>query len=310
MQKAVRRIISDIKSLRIQGARNIARAALRGIALEIKASKARSLSALYKELQQTAVALASARPTEPMLRNTINDVSRFAFFQIKKDAKTVAQAKQLIVKKEEELLKRMEDDVKRLTEYGAKLIPEGATVMTYCHSSTVTGILKRAHEIKKGISIIACETRPLFQGRITAHELAEANIPVRLIVDSAMNAFMKNVDICIVGADAVTSRGDLINKIGTSTLAHIARFHDVSFYSAAELYKYSPLTVFGQLERIEERAPDEIWPRAPKGVVISNPAFDATAARYISGYITEVGVLPPQSLFAIATEKLGVKIYE
>ena len=112
----------------------------------------------------------------------------------------------------------------------------------------------------------------------------------------------------LVGADSVTSRGDLINKVGTSTLAHIARLHDVSFYSAAELYKYSPLTFFGQRERIEERDPKEIWDRPPRGVKIHNPAFDVTAARYINGYITEEGIVPPQSLFAVASQKLKIKI--
>jgi len=119
---------------------------------------------------------------------------------------------------------------------------------------------------------------------------------VTLTVDGAMNLFMKKADIVIVGADSVTSRGDLINKIGTSTLAHIARMNDVSFYSAAELSKYSPMTIFGTREKIEEREPAEVWDKPPKHVKIRNPAFEATAAKYINGYITEAGVIPPQSL--------------
>jgi ribose 1,5-bisphosphate isomerase len=125
-----------------------------------------------------------------------------------------------------------------------------------------------------------------------------------------MNMFMKKADIVIVGADSVTSRGDLINKIGTSALAHIARMNDVSFYSAAELYKYSPMTIYGTREKIEERDPKEVWDKPPRGVRIRNPAFEATAAKYISGYITELGVIPSQSFFAMATEKLGIRIYE
>jgi ribose 1,5-bisphosphate isomerase len=121
---------------------------------------------------------------------------------------------------------------------------------------------------------------------------------------------MKKADLVLVGADSITSRGDLINKIGTSTLAHIARMHDVSFYSAAELFKYSPMTFYGEREKIEERDPKEVWDNAPKRVKVSNPAFDVTAAKYINGYITELGVIPPQSFFALATEKLGVRIYK
>jgi ribose 1,5-bisphosphate isomerase len=309
MNKSVERVIRDIKALRIQGARNIAKAALEALTLSIKSSHARSIDQFYSEILETSDLLAATRPTEPMLRNILDNVTKYTLPALKRNAQTVKKVKELIVKHNEELLKKIEEDHKKLVECGAKLIPEGATVMTHCHSSTVVNIFKRAHEMGKEISVIACETRPLFQGRITAKELADEGIPVTLIVDGAMNLFMKKTDLCIVGADAVTSRGDLINKVGTSTLAHIARFHDISFYSAAELFKYSQYTLAGQLEKIEERDQKEVLEKPYKGITVRNPAFDATAARYISAYITEVGVIPPQSFFALATEKLGIKVY-
>ena len=120
-----------------------------------------------------------------------------------------------------------------------------------------------------------------------------------------MNKFLKKADMVIVGADAVTAMGDLINKVGTSALARLARMNDVSFYSAAELYKYDPLTIYGAREAIEERDQKEVWERPPKGVKVSNPAFDATAARYINGYITEMGVVAPQALWTVAMKKLA-----
>ena len=309
MQPSVRKIISDIKALRIQGARNVARAALRAIAKEVKSSKAKSLDALYREIVETGEALALSRPTEPMMRNAINDISRFALAQIRmKKIKKVSDAKRIIVTKEEELLKRFDDDLKKLAEYGARLITNGATVMTHCHSSSTTAIFKHAKKMGKDFEVIACETRPLFQGHITARELIENDIKTTLIVDGAANLFMKKTDLVIVGADSVTSRGDLINKIGTSMVAHIARVHDVSFYSAAELYKYSSITFFGNLEKVEERDVKEVWKNAPKGLIIRNPAFEATAAAYIRGYITEAGIIPPQAMFTLASEKLGIKI--
>lgn len=308
---AVEKIINDIKAIKIQGARNVAAAALKAISLQLKSSHAKNLSQLYSELEAISDRLAAVRPTEPMVRNSIVDVSRFALAQIKlKKAKSVSAVKKLIVEHEESLIQKMDSDFKKLTECGARLIPQNAIVMTHCHSSTVTGILKRAHKMGKHFEVIACETRPLYQGRRTAKELAEAGIKVSLVVDGAMNLFMKHADICLVGADSITSRGDLINKVGTSTLAHIARMHDVSFYCAAELFKYSPLTALGQREKIEERDAKEVWDKPPMGLKVHNPAFDATAARYINGYITEIGVIPPQSLYPIATEKLGIKIYE
>lgn len=310
MQKAVERIIEDIRKLKIQGARNVARSALAALSMQIKSSRARNLNELYSDILVIADTLAATRPTEPMMRNNIEDIVRFALFEIKaQKAKTVAAAKKLLVEREAALLRKMDENIQKIAEYGAKIIPDGATVITHCHSSSVTRIFKRARELGKDFEVICCETRPLYQGRITAKELVDADIKATLVVDGAANVFMKKADMCIVGADAITSRGDLINKIGTSTVAHIARMHDVSFYSAVELYKYSPLTVYGQRERIEERAAEEVWDRPPKKLAIRNPSFDATAAHYVTGYITEAGILPASSLFAIATERLGIKIY-
>jgi ribose 1,5-bisphosphate isomerase len=311
LQPAVKKIIKDIKALKIQGARNVARAALKAIAIEVKSSRAKTLESLHDEIVETGEALALSRPTEPMLRNSINNVARFAMAQIRlKKARNVAQVKKLIVAKEEELAKKFESDLGKLAEYGARLIPNGSTIMTHCHSSSTTAIFKRAKDMGKDFSVIACETRPLYQGRVTANELVGHGIKTTLIVDGAANLFMKKIDMVVVGADSVTSRGDLINKIGTSMIAHIARLHDVSFYSAAELYKYSPITFFGQLEKVEERDAKEVWDKPPKKLEIRNPAFEATSAQYIRAYITEMGIIPPQTLFTIASEKLGIKIYE
>jgi ribose 1,5-bisphosphate isomerase len=173
----------------------------------------------------------------------------------------------------------------------------------------VTRSIIEAKRMKKKFTVICFETRPRYQGRITAAELAKAGIDVTLAVDGAMELFMKKADIVLVGADSVTSRGDLINKIGTSALAHIARLNDTSFYSCAELYKYSPMTMFGTREEIEQRDPDEVWEKRPRKVKIANPAFEATSAKYVSGYITELGVIPPQSFFTMASKKLGIRLY-
>lgn len=309
METEVEYIIKDIKDLHIQGARNIAKAVVKALIIQAKASKARKFDEFYSELLEVGDALASSRPTEPMLRNSITEIIRFTLMQIRTNkAKNVEELKAKLLKKEEDYIRAMDSNSKELWEMGARMLPKSATVFTHCHSSSVTGIIKRAVEIGKNIHVIVTETRPLYQGRKTAKELAEAGIEVTYIVDSAMNAFMKKVDLCLVGADAVTSMGDLINKIGTSTLAHVARAHDISFYSAAELYKYDPVTLFGNREVIEERDPKEVWEERIKGVTVRNPAFDATAAKYINGYITEVGVVSPQSLAAIASEKLGIKL--
>jgi ribose 1,5-bisphosphate isomerase len=309
MQKDVERIVRDIKSLKIQGARNVAAESLKALAIAARNSKARTAGTFRREMAGVADALASSRPTEPMMRNLLEQAIRSVSESAEKQRDVKALAK-LLVARESAMLAKMDEDAKKLAGYGAKLIPDGALVLTHCHSSSSTRIMIEAKKMRKEFSVVCFETRPRFQGRTTATELAGAGIDVTLTVDGAMNLFMKKADIVIVGADSVTSRGDLINKIGTSALAHIAKVNDVSFYSAAELSKYSPMTIFGAREEIEERDRAEVWDRPPKGVKIRNPAFEATAARYINGYVTEAGVIPPQSFFSLATQKLGIKIYE
>lgn len=306
MHKEVKRTVIDIKSLKIQGARNIARSSIEALIVAAKESKAKSVGGFYKELEQAADALSESRPTEPMMRNLLEQTIRSA----KGMSYGLDGTKKALVWKANSVIKKMESDAKKLATYGAKLIPDDALVLTHCHSSTTTRILIEAKKMKKKFSVVSFETRPRYQGRITSAELAKAGIDVTLAVDGAMNLFLKKADIVIVGADSVTSRGDMINKIGTSALAHLARMNDVSFYSATELSKYSPMTMFGTREKIEERDPGEVWSDAPKRVKIRNPAFEATAAKYINGYVTEVGVIPPESFFALATQKLGIKLYE
>ncbi len=303
----VEKTISDIKSLKIQGARNIAKIALENLLFVSQESKNRTIKAFVKELERTSVALSSSRPTEPMMRNILEEAVCFARTD---DSEDVEELKKAFAKHVRFRLMEIEKGAKKLAEYGARIIPDGGVVLTHCHSSTTTSILIEAKKMKKKFSVVSFETRPRYQGRITASELARAGIDVTATVDGAMNLFMKKADIVIVGADAITSRGDLINKIGTSTLAHIAKMNDVSFYSAAELYKYSPMTIFGTREEIEERDSKEVWEAPPKKVKIRNPAFEATAAKYINGYITELGVIPPQSFFTLASEKLGIKLYK
>ncbi|HLD59756.1 MAG TPA: S-methyl-5-thioribose-1-phosphate isomerase [Candidatus Bilamarchaeaceae archaeon] len=306
MNVKVKKIIADIKSLKIQGARNIAKSAVMALSHQIKHSKSKSLDSIYKELKLVGKELRNARPTEPMTRNSIDNIISYVLSNLKE--KNVSELKKLVSKKEKELLKKMDSDSAKISEYGARLIRDGSVVLTHCHSSSVTNVLIKAKKIGKRFKVIAFETRPRYQGRKTVKELVSAGIDVTLAVDGAMELFMRKADLCLVGADSITSRGDLINKVGTSTLAHIAQMHDVSFYSVAELFKFSTKTIFGNLEEIEERDRKEVWEDAPRKLKIRNPAFDVTSAEYINGYVTEAGIIPPQSILSVASEHLGIKL--
>lgn len=289
--------LADIKSLKIQGARNVAKAGVDALVWSIEGSKAKTPGKLASEVRAAAKKISRVRPTEPMLRNMVSEAEKVALSEISSSPEGgLGRVKKRIKKAVGAHLREIRANVEKLWDYGAELIPPGALVVTHCHSSTVTGILKRAKKKGKRFSVVACETRPRWQGRITAGELAGAKIPVTLTVDLGVAKFLKKADMVLVGADAITATGDLINKVGTSGLARLARMNDVSFFCASETLKYDPLTAYGKREEIEQRDAKEVWERPPRGVKIANPAFDVTPARYISGYITELGIVPPQNL--------------
>lgn len=294
LEREVEKICNDIRKLKIQGARNIARIAMKAMAIQASKSKAKDKDGLMNELLIVADSLASTRPTEPMLRNAL----ALLFAEIGRGKEEDAdKIREIVIREKDEFLEKMRSNELKIAEFGAKEIPDDSTILTHCHSSTVTAILKRANELNKKIEVICTESRPKFQGWITVKELSTAGIRVNLIIDSAVKHFIKDVNLVLVGADAITSAGDLINKIGTSMIASIAYESEVRVYSAAETYKFDPLTLWGKIEKIEERSPEEVAdPKKFKGVRIRNPAFDVTQAKYLTAYITEMGVIPPQGL--------------
>ena len=176
-------------------------------------------------------------------------------------------------------------------------------VFTHCHSSTVTHLLSKAKKDGKRFEVVCTETRPVFQGRITAKEMLALGVKATFIVDSAARSFMRDVDIVIVGADAITSEGNVINKIGTGTIALLAHEARKPFYVVAELLKFDPATACGEYEKIEERSPDEVWKDAPKALNVRNPAFDVTRRDFIHGIICEEGIIPPHSVKEVMHRK-------
>ncbi|MCX6777925.1 MAG: S-methyl-5-thioribose-1-phosphate isomerase [Candidatus Micrarchaeota archaeon] len=303
----VEKICNDIRAMRIQGAREVAKTAFRALNMEAQATEAVHTQELLSDLLETADELASTRPTEPMLRNSL----RYAFSQIKKNKPSdIIEFKEIMAHEEKVFLKNLDLSISAIAEYGAKEIRPGSTVLVHCHSHTVVAILRRTQELDKDVRVICTETRPRYQGRITARELVEAGLDVTMVVDSAARLMLEQekVETVLVGADAVTSRGDLFNKIGTSMIALSAYETQIPFYSAAELYKFDPATLWGQMEKIEERDPAEVFnANEIPGLKIRNPAFDVTLAKYITAYITEMGIVPPQGVISMVYNKMGIE---
>jgi ribose 1,5-bisphosphate isomerase len=206
---------------------------------------------------------------------------------------------QNVVANASQFLKDLEDSKEQIAEIGANRIRNGSIVFTHCHSSTVIRLLAKAKADGKDFKVICTETRPAFQGRITAKELVDLGIETTFIVDSAARTFMGKVDLVIVGADAITSEGNVVNKIGSSGIAVLAHEARVPLYVVSELLKFDPETLKGECEKLEQRSPAEVWSEAPPKLIVRNPAFDVTSNRYIHGLICEEGIIPPQSVVEI-----------
>lgn len=293
MSDSIQKTASRIGELKIQGARNVAIAATEALETLAKQTKALDRKSFLKELASARNVLFASRETEPLMRNALrwvtNQVEKSSETQVRKLAKLVASASH-------QFLAGLEYSKTRIAEIGARRIKDNSTILTHCHSSTVICLLKEAKQRGKVFKVICTETRPLYQGRITAKELTESNINTTLIVDSAARFFMNDADLVIVGADAITSEGNVINKIGTSTVALVANEARTPFYVVSELLKFDPATMLGDYEKIEERHSDEIWKDPPEKLSIRNPAFDVTRRDFIHGIICEEGIISPQSI--------------
>ncbi|MEM3609788.1 MAG: S-methyl-5-thioribose-1-phosphate isomerase [Candidatus Anstonellales archaeon] len=299
MHKKIENYIKKIKELKIQGARKVAKAALDCFQIQVTTSKAKTSEELYSELVELADLLSETRPTEPMLRNILRQI--LSNYNSKLD---IRAAKKSFLESINKFFEINERNLQKIAHFGSQLISDDMTVLTHCHSNTVMAILKNARNLDKKFKVICTETRPVGQGYITAEELSSHGIATTLIVDSAISMYAKKVDICFVGADAITVTGDLINKIGTRLVAEICKVYSIPFYSATELYKYDPITRFGIIEKIEFRDKKEIIGNKKVKYNVENPAFDVTNADYIKAYITEKGVFSPQLLMLAANTNI------
>jgi len=268
-------IISKIKSLEIQGAKNIAIKGIEAFGLKLKETSDRKL------LEKYAKEIIATRSTEPGLRNGIdfclNNVGKL------KDPAT-------------EAIKHFKESNKKIAEIGSKKIKNGMIVFTHCHSSTVTNILIQAKKDGKKFEVYNTETRPKFQGRLTAEELAKAGIKVTHMVDSAGRSMIRKADLFLFGCDAISSEGFLINKIGTEALADAAQEAGIPSYSCTDSWKFNPETILGHDEEIEQRDKKEVWDKPPRNVTIYNPAFEITRPDRFTGIITEIGVYKAETL--------------
>lgn len=299
-----------IRELRVRGAPAIGVTAAMGVALGAQALGATDYEAFARAVEDICAHLAATRPTAVNLFWALDRMKRtLAALQ----GKPIADIKRYLVEESQRIL---DEDIamnKAIGRHGASLLKEGQTVLTHCNAGalatagygTALGVIRAAWEQGKKIRVLADETRPVLQGaRLTAWELMEDGIPVTLITDNMAGALMQQgqVHLCIVGADRIAANGDVANKIGTYSVAVLARAHQIPFYVAAPYSTIDLATLSGAQIPIEERSPEEVTsigggrPIAPKGVVVLNPAFDITPHSLVTAIITERGVFRPSEL--------------
>jgi methylthioribose-1-phosphate isomerase len=301
-----REVAEAIRDMAIRGAPAIGAAAAFGMALAVRHSQASDRGQLLADLDIAAGHLKAARPTAVNLSWAVSRMARRAQDEVDCDAIRGALL--------EEAQSLADEDVeinKRLGQHGATLVQDGDTILHHCNTGalatvdygTALGVIRTAYEQGKEIHVLVDETRPRLQGaRLTTWELQQLGIPFTLIADNAAGHFMRRgqVDIVLVGADRVAANGDVANKIGTYKLALAARDNGIPFYPCVPISTVDPALPTGDDIPIEERPKEEVTgvtyhgqPIAPEGVPASNPAFDVTPHRHVTGIVTENGIAYP-----------------
>jgi ribose 1,5-bisphosphate isomerase len=248
------KISKDIKSIKIQGARNVAIAGFNA----------------YKLIpnERSKQKLISIRSTEPMLENLLEIADKLD---------------------EKELIKKLKQNQEIINKKTLRLIKQNSIIFTHCHSSAVVMALINAKKKGKKFEVYNTETRPLFQGRKTSRDLKKAKIKNTMFTDSAAGIALtksqdtKKADLFLIGADAITKNG-VINKVGSGMFAQIARANEIPVYILTDSLKYSKKKI-----KIEKRNPEEVWDS--KNTKIKNPAFELIKKKYITGIISELGIL-------------------
>jgi methylthioribose-1-phosphate isomerase len=304
-------VAEAIRSMRVRGAPAIGVVAAYGLALAAAASAASDREELLAELRAAADELAATRPTAVNLSWALERALTAG--QAAPDLEAVRRA---LLDEAQRIQREDVEANRRLGRLGAELVPDGAALLTHCNTGalatagygTALGVVRAAVELGKQVRVVATETRPQLQGaRLTAWELARDGIDCTLIVDSAAGYLMRRgaIDLVVVGADRIAANGDVANKIGTYSLALLAREHGLPFYVAAPTSSIDLALPAGDDIPIEERSPDEVTAPgghriAPEGVAVANPAFDVTPHQLIAAIVTERGVARPPY-----TESLG-----
>ncbi|WP_161820936.1 S-methyl-5-thioribose-1-phosphate isomerase [Sporotomaculum syntrophicum] len=299
-------ICDAIRRLSVRGAPAIGAAAAYGLALGAASLSPAGKAEFVSAIEQIARELCDTRPTAINLQWAVDRMLQLLHEQT---TDSVEVLKETLLAAAHAIYREDLASNRRIGEFGEKLIPPNVSILTHCNAGalatagfgTALGVIRAAHQAGKNIHVYADETRPLLQGaRLTAWELMQDNIPVTLLTDNMAGYLMAcgKVDLVIVGADRITANGDVANKIGTYSVAVLAKEHGLPFYVAAPMSTFDLNLAGGQEIPIENRDEREVThfaghPVAPAGVKVWNPAFDVTPHPLVTAIITDRGVARP-----------------
>jgi methylthioribose-1-phosphate isomerase len=306
--KTPKEVAKAIKTMVIRGAPAIGVAAAMGLALGVRQSGATGTTKLAGEFYRMCEMMADTRPTAVNLFWAIDRMKR-VFADAANSGQSVDQIKARLEAEARQIHDEDVDSCRAMGAHGAAIVPETARVLTHCNAGalatagygTALGVIRGAVERGKKVAVLADETRPFLQGaRLTAWELIRDGIETTVITDNMSGALMRrgDIDLVVVGADRIAANGDVANKIGTYTVAVLAREHGIPFYVAAPISTVDLATPDGAHIPIEERDAREVTHLGPtrltpEGARVRNPAFDVTPNQYVTGIITERGIARP-----------------
>jgi methylthioribose-1-phosphate isomerase len=297
-----REVIEAIKEMRVRGAPAIGVVAAYAVAMAAREIATNDRPEFLDRLTEAGRDIASARPTAVNISWGVQRMLRVADSE-----RDLGQVTARLIAEAQRIQLEDEETNQRIGSYGQELMPDGGAVLTHCNTGalatagygTALGVIRAGWDGGKRFQVFATETRPFLQGaRLTTWELVQLGIPSTLVVDSSAGLLMSRgeVDCVIVGADRIASNGDVANKIGTYTLAVVAKENGIPFYVAAPTSTVDQTISSGEEITVEERRPEEVTrfggtQTAPEGIGVRNPAFDVTPHRYIAAIVTESGIV-------------------
>jgi len=310
---SAREVAEAIRSMVIRGAPAIGIAAAMGMALAARDSRATDLETLRQELDAAGTLLGATRPTAVNLFWALDRMSQVAEANAHLP---VAELKSRVIAEADAIQREDAESCRAMGRFGAKLVPDGATVLTHCNAGalatseygTALAVIRGARDAGKSVSVYADETRPILQGaRLTAWELTKDGIPTTVLCDNMAGQLMAagKIDLVVVGADRIAANGDAANKIGTYSVAVLAHYHGLPFYVAAPLSTVDFALESGAQIPIEHRDEAEVRviggrQMVPDAAQVYNPAFDVTPAALITAIVTDRGVAQPDFAESLA----------